>query len=374
VIDYAIIALQDKGIISFGNAPIQSCDWPKVIQQTGAARVQKYYNDIFDGNTQVRLVDLRKHVVKRSALGNIEVRLHSDDSSDYVEVNLGIHSLLEEFYHSTKTPKLRVLDYDFRRIERCHGQGKHNYLINREIIDSDVIISIPKLKTHEKVGITCGIKGCVGAVAHKDCLAHHRFGPPSCGGDEYPDSLSPFRAISSIHDLTYTMRGGLKRSILHFMDYYLRKLVRRITRAPSGSWPGNDTCWRMAVDLARIIEYSDKMGRLNNEKQRVHLMITDGVISGEGDGPLSPSALHLGYLSFADNIAVGDYINACMMGFDVNRLPIVREALDLRDYPLFDGKVSKQDIMANGIRVQIDSLKSGFGKKFRTPKEWRDVL
>ena len=67
-------------------------------------------------------------------------------------------------------------------------------MIHRDVLEADVVIHLSKLKTHEKVGITCGLKGFVGSVGHKDCLAHHRFGPPGRGGDEYPDSQAFLRA------------------------------------------------------------------------------------------------------------------------------------------------------------------------------------
>ena len=374
VMDYVIIALRGHGFVDFGNAPLQSCDWGKVIEQTGASRVQKFFSEIYRGDVKTRLIDLRQHIVKRHILGGVTVQLHDDDRGNCLAVDLGDHSLLEPLFHGANSPRLRVLDYDPRRTAICHDKGKHIYLINREIIDSDVIISIPKLKTHEKVGITCGIKGCVGTVAHKDCLAHHRFGPPSHGGDEYPNSLSAFRAVSAIHDFTYSRKPGVVRALLHSVDYFSRKIVRRFSRAPSGSWPGNDTCWRMAVDLARILEYADKNGTLQQCKQRVHLMMTDGIISGEGDGPLSPTPVHLGYWLFTDNIALGDYINAKVMGFNYQKLPIVREALRIKEYPLFDGDLALQKLQINGQTVSSESINGGLKRKFIAPREWREVL
>jgi hypothetical protein len=99
----------------------------------------------------------------------------------------------------------RVMDYDPERTVSMQNRNRHSYLIHRLILEADVVISISKLKTHEKVGITCGLKGMVGIVGHKDCLAHHRFGGSAHGGDEYP-SNSRFRLWqSAFHDY-----GGLE--------------------------------------------------------------------------------------------------------------------------------------------------------------------
>jgi hypothetical protein len=130
----------------------------------------------------------------------------------------------------------------------------------------------------------------------------------------------------------------------------------------------------MAVDLARILEYTDKRGDLHKDKQRKHLMLVDGIIGGEGDGPLSPKPVSLGYLCFSDNVVAGDYINALAMGFNPDTLPIIREALKRNDYPLFQGKPSDLKIRWNGRLLQADSFHGGLGRKFLAPKEWRRTL
>jgi uncharacterized protein (DUF362 family) len=374
VMDYALIALKGNGSIAFGNAPLQSCKWSQVTQQSGARRVEEFYAKFNREGIGVSLVDLRQHIMHRGALGDVTTEFHADGGEHCVEVELATDSLLDQLYTSGPQPRFRVLDYDPRRIERCHERGRHTYIINRRIIESDVIISIPKLKTHEKVGITCGIKGCVGTVAHKDCLAHHRYGSPKRGGDEYPNTLVGLECISALHDRAYSSESGLLRSVMHSTDYFSRKVIRRFTRAFSGSWPGNDTCWRMAVDLARIVKYADKTGKLRSDAQRTHLLFTDGIIGGEGNGPLSPRPLHLGYLSFSDDVVVGDYVNALAMGFDPQKISMLREAVKLEKYPLTDTNPLQSLIRFNGRTVPIGTLQHGLGKKFLPPREWRQAL
>jgi hypothetical protein len=246
--------------------------------------------------------------------------------------------------------------------------------MSRDVLESDVVISIPKLKTHEKVGITCGIKGCVGTIAHKDCLAHHRYGPPRQGGDEYPDSMAALQVLSAIHDKAYSADKGPVRDLLHSVDYFSRKVVRRFTRAMSGGWPGNDTCWRMAVDLARIVEHADLRGTLHPEKCRRHLMLTDGIIGGEGNGPLSPRPVPLGMVAFSDNVVWGDYVNCLSMGFDPDRIPMIREAFLVDEFPLADREGGERVIQANGRTVSTSEYRAMVSRKFRPPREWSDVL
>ncbi len=374
VMDYVLLALGGHGSVGFGNAPIQSADWDRVTQETGAQRVQEFYSGPGKGDVTVQLMDLRQHIVHRNPLGMVEPLYHGNDVEFCVPVDLGSESLLDEFYKSGGHPKFRVLDYDHRRTERCHSQGRHVYLVSKTILESDVVMSIPKLKTHEKVGFSCGIKGCVGAVAHKDSLAHHRFGPPHSGGDEYPDQLSMLRPLSQLHDAVYSREPSPHQKALHLLNTYSRKAVRRFTRSLSGAWPGNDTCWRMAVDLARIVEYTTDQGRLLPEKQRTHIMVTDGITAGEGDGPLSPRPVSLGYLSFSDNVAAGDYVNCLAMGFDPEKVPMLREAFRLSRYRL--AEISHRDIriQINGEAVQSKNVGITLGRKFLAPREWRRYL
>ena len=373
VIDYVLMALGHHGTVRFGNAPLQSCEWEKVIEQTGAQRVLEFYQNHAGRQAKVLLNDLRQHIIHRSLMGTVETRFHGEDMAMCVPVDLGGESLLDQFYRLGPEPKFRVLDYDHRRTAGCHARGRHVYLINRHILDSDVVISVPKLKTHEKVGITCGVKGCVGAVGHKDCLAHHRLGPPREGGDEYSNELAFLRPLSRLHDVVYTTPTGMVQGGLHLLNQLGRTVVRRFTRALSGSWPGNDTCWRMAVDLAKILEHADAKGGIHQQPHRTHLMVTDGIVAGEGDGPLSPQPVKLGYLSFADDVPMGDYINCLSMGFDPSRLPMVREAVKLSPQEPVD-LPEKRSVIFNGELMEVARLRGKMTIKFKPAREWRQWL
>ncbi|MEI8139849.1 MAG: DUF362 domain-containing protein [bacterium] len=373
VIDYVLKALNGRGHVSFGNAPMQSTDWSKVVEETGAGRVEEFYRHYPSGGVDVVLTDLRHHVVSSGTLGIRKVRHHSEDDSDCVRVDLGSRSLLEELQQNAEEPRFRVLDYDPRRTSRSHGRNRHNYFINRRVLACNVIISIPKLKTHEKVGVTCGLKGCVGTVAHKDCLAHHRYGPPSEGGDEYPESMAMLRMVSALHEKANLRQIGILRNVLSGLDSCARKVVRRFTRSLSGGWPGNDTCWRMALDLARIVTYADINGLLQSNPQRKHIMITDGIIAGEGDGPLSPVPVEFGYVSFSDNLAIGDYVNSLAMGFDPDKIPLIHEAC-YGDCRLVDTTPADCLVQFNGHSVSMAVLTSRFDRQFIPPREWRAAL
>lgn len=176
LLDYILMAVGKSGQVSFGNAPLQSCKWSSVLKETGAQQVLDFYQSMGE---PVQAQDLRLYIAERSVFGTIE-KLEQRNEDDAVYVDLGSKSLLAEIPNASAAP-FRISDYDPQRIEAFHAGGKHIYLLNKQVLQADVIVSLPKLKTHEKVGITCALKGCVGAIAHKDCLAHHRFGSPDGG-------------------------------------------------------------------------------------------------------------------------------------------------------------------------------------------------
>ena len=130
----------------------------------------------------------------------------------------------------------------------------------------------------------------------------------------------------------------------------------------------------MAVDLARIVEHATKEGQLQPEKQRAHIMFTDGIIGGEGDGPLSPRPVPLGYLSFSDNVATGDYVNCLAMGFDPAKIPMIREAFRLGKYRLAGTSKFDARIQINGNAVRSEDMGSKLCRKFLPPREWRGYL
>ena len=99
-----LLALQGRGVVRFGNAPLQSCDWSKVICETKARTVQAFYSSFFGGDIRVELVDLRQHIVRRRALGTVETSYHGEDAEFCVPIDLGSDSLLQALYSDDTGP------------------------------------------------------------------------------------------------------------------------------------------------------------------------------------------------------------------------------------------------------------------------------
>lgn len=369
VIDYILLATGQKGSVSFGNAALQSCDYAKVLEDTGASKVLEFYKNYT--KFRVNTSDLRTYIVKRDVLGKVISIIESEDSNLEVSIDLGANSLLEQLYSSDHWPRFRVSEYDERRTEAYHNLGKHIYILNRKVLDSDVIVSIPKLKTHEKVGVTGGIKGCVGGIARKDCLAHHRFGSLRFGGDEYPKDNFVYRWSSLFHH--YINKRGITKStnLLRIFDRVIRKLIRISGGIVAGSWVGNDTAWRMAIDIARIVKYGSPSGVLSKDPMRKHVIFTDGIIGGEGQGPLSPCPKKTGLLLYSDDIVAGDFVNCLAMGFDPDKLPIIKNAFSLDFFPLTNCKQSEIEVIFNGRFLFANELRNALMGLFKAPYGWQ---
>jgi hypothetical protein len=370
--DYILIAIGPGGRIRFGNSALQSCEWDRVLADTGASVVADFYRA---RGAPVSAQDLRLFVAERSPLGHVRA-VDERDERDGVEIAMGEESLLAELAGSGgPAARFRIADYKPERIEAFHSGDRHRYVIHRAVLESDVVFSLSKLKTHEKVGITCGLKGFVGIVGHKDCLAHHRFGSTAAGGDEYPARQRFLQPVSHFQDWVNGRDVGapLERPV-QVVDRLLRRALRRLGTHMGGAWYGNDTAWRMSLDLGRIAHYADADGRMHSTPQRRHLSLIDGIVAGEGDGPLDPTPLDAGTLIFSDDVADGDAVACRAMGFDPERIPIVREAFRRMEHPLVPVDREMSDVIVNGRRVALESVESVAARRFRAPSGWRSHL
>lgn len=366
LLDYLLLAVGPTGTIRFGNAPVQSCDWSKVLNDTGAQTALDFYNDYAPG--RVEACDLRSHKVKRNALGVFTQVDEAGVEAFDVNIDIGIDSMLEELYANTDQPQFRSLDYNPESTERFHAPGKHLYAVNRRILETDVIFSLPKLKVHEKVGATLAVKGCVGGIAHKHCLAHFRLGSSQHGGDEFA-GFKLFNTLESwLGECTNRLRESTFKNFCRTANYLIRKwIVRVLGRNVGGGWAGNDTTWRMSMDIARILSYADEKGNLVAAPQRKHMVLVDGIVGGEGQGPLSPTARQVGLLLYSDDIVAGDYLACRYMGLDPTALPINSRAFTLKTYPLTSLDPSSLITVHNGKTVSdVESV----SPPFRMPYGW----
>jgi hypothetical protein len=353
VLDYATIACGDARLVSFGNAPIQSCDYARLVQDSGALTIADFYSR--EAGAVIGPYDLRQLSTRWSRLGTLSDRKALAQGAATI-VDLGPNSWLEELFQSS-SPAFRVGDYPPSDMMSHHALGLHSYVISRRLLEADVVISVSKLKTHRNVGISCALKNSIGAVARKECLAHFRKGDPSRGGDEYPQA-SRARAFSSwLADRAAEGDIGFFSNMLRVQSKILSRLLTYGKNGVrTGGWHGNDTAWRMVLDVARILRYATIDGILRKTPQRAHLVFVDGIVAGEGEGPLRPKPLPIGMTLFSPNECAADVVSALIMGFDPNKIPMVARSFAPQAFPLNDGRLEDISIILDGRSFDPSTL------------------
>jgi len=248
--------------------------------------------------------------------------------ADYVEVDLGADSLLVPLMDGKA--QFGVSEYPRHRMQRAHSPSTNRYLFPKELLEADVVINLPKLKTHSKAGITCALKNLVGINGHKDYLPHFRFGDPLHGGDERPNGNAWWSLYWGLKHLVWERDRGWLKYGLNLVAYAVLQCFPLLARLPvaarrlgGGSWVGNDTVWRTLLDINRAFLYYDPARGVVDPSQparRKYLVIVDGIVSGEGEGPLSPLPKPVGYLLASCNPLAVDTVAATLMGFDYSAI------------------------------------------------------
>jgi hypothetical protein len=229
-----------------------------------------------------------------------------------------------------------VTNYDPAAMTSHHNESTHEYLISGSVLSADALISLPKLKTHRKSGLTCALKNLIGINGSKDWLPHHTAGGTADGGDEYPGGAVWKKLASWIVAKEETAAGLGTKAALNVT----RKLVYKTGSTLSGdarwegSWQGNDTLWRTIVDLNRIAYYADNRGVLRNCPQRTILTVVDAMVAGEGEGPMAPDPVEMGCLVGGFNPVAVEVAATRLAGWPEARLRHLTGAFGLDCYPL----------------------------------------
>jgi uncharacterized protein (DUF362 family) len=334
-LDYVAIALRGRGRIVIADAPQCDASFERLAEFNGLPLIQSFYRE--HSPIQVDVIDLRPeyaHKVNGVIVGHTPL---PGDPAGYTAIDLGRAS---EFYPISHTnPRLYGSEYDVTEVALHHHGDVHEYLICKTILDADVFVNLPKMKTHKKVGVTLNLKNLVGINGNKNWLPHHREGVPATGGDQYAESgLSERleRVLLAMFKRYFPRLGPLRPWLGGPAKDIGRKLFGDTTtdRVRSGNWHGNDTTWRMVLDLNRALRYGDGLGVLHEEPQRRYFSIVDGVIGGEGNGPMGSDPRPEGVIVAGLAPLAVDLVCARIMGFDFRRIPMLYNALKDHTYPL----------------------------------------
>lgn len=330
IIDYVCIALKGTGKIVIGDAPMQECNFDKLIEESGYSDLVKWYRN---KGIDISLVDFRE--LKSKVKKGIHVQSISKETRGII-VDLGPDSEFSRL-KSDDYSRLRVTNYDPSILITHHTPQKNEYYINECVLKSDVIINVPKPKTHRKAGVTIAMKNLIGINARKEFLPHHTLGSKDENGDEYLKKDFVHACRSKLLDrMNYNSFNG--KVFFAQIDRVIIKLFRLLKKTmdfTEGSWYGNHTISKTIIDLNKILIYADKNGVMHDTPQRKNLIVADMIISGEKEGPVAPSKKNVGVIAIGSNQVCFDEVVATVMGFDYKKIPTIVNARSTEGkYPL----------------------------------------
>lgn len=321
VAEFVAKALKGQGEIIIGDNPSIDADFQELMEFTDIRRLENKYD------CKVTILDLRPLVCNNlENYGKKDLMVsQTGDPRGMVEVNLGKKSLL---YGIDPTRFRGVFDERDETIA-SHSGERQLYTFSKSLYNADVYISIPKMKTHQKVGATLNLKGLVGSVSNKNQLVHWQVGYPEIYGDEYPSKEA--------------WQYGMASKVKH-----------------RGAWPGNDTIWRMVVDLYQAML----------QKERRYLSVVDGIVSGEGQGPFCPTSKNANTVIVGDDLLAVDFVAARYMGLDPEKIRYLAHFL----------KGGKPEISYSAIDVisKVEKLEDFFGSDskyadFKVVQQWKEI-
>ncbi len=321
VADYVAEALQGEGQIMIGDNPSIDADFSELMKFTEMERIKEKYD------VPVSIIDLRPLVcddLKNYGKKHLMVEQPGDPSGK-IEVNLGKDSLL---YGIDPTRFRGVFDEREETIASHTGENQL-YTFARSLYDADVYISIPKLKTHQKVGATLNLKGLVGTISNKNQLVHWQVGYPEIHGDEYPSKEA--------------YETGQQAKVKH-----------------RGAWPGNDTIWRMVADLYQGMK----------RKNRRYFTVVDGILAGEGQGPFCPTSKYANTIIAGEDLLATDCVAARYMGLNPEKMKYLQYFLQQE----YDGVTLETiHVYENGNPIHHYFLNQTNYSDFYVVDQWKEI-
>jgi len=292
-------------------------------------------------------------------------------------------------------------DYDRRQTRQHHREGFHEYAVSQRVLDADLVLSLPKLKTHKKSGVTLSLKNTIGINCNKNYIPHYCVGF-SPRGDEFPPcrslrtkaaarltracidllarspslsrpvsrlagSLTRGRSPADCRGEEDTSPGANAKSISRFYERIVGVAFR------GGNWAGNDTVWRSILDLNNILFFADRNGRLGEGQQRAYISLIDGLVAGEGLGPMAPTPRHDNVLLAGFNPVAVDLVATQLMGFDPAKIALMRAAAT--GFPsLFNEVENPIEVRSNVPEWSGDGIAYADSLKFRPCPGWENIV
>lgn len=371
ILDYVCRALNGSGRIIVGDSQLYYCDFEKAMKISKIDRLLEWYAG--QTNIPIECYDMRINKAYRTWLygrwGRAKVE---QDPRGYRFVDLADKSA----FKGIDPKKLRMEIASYKNMEKHHSDGKHEYLFPQSFLESDVVISIPKLKTHRRTAVTLALKNFMGLPAWKDSLPHFMIGSPQEGGDQYIYPSIRKSICTYLHDQIQTSPSIPVKAVCATtkkLVWESHRIVPFKDDVFAAMWYGNDTLWRTLQDLNKAAIYADKEGKLRDQPQRKLFVVMDGIIAGEKDGPLAPDPVAAGALLAGFNAVTMDAVGATLMGHDMDKIPLIKKILDGRNDPLPLYRGTKEDMIVvdEELEYPLTDLPGRHNLKFEAHPGWK---
>lgn len=373
IIDYILLATDGNINITICDVPLQQTDWEVLINSNGLRELKNFYHE---KGFNISLLDLRYEIASVNNDGIIVKRdRRIRDPLGYTAINLGEKSALFPIIGNYE--KFEITDYGSGTVPKHHNPDVNEYFIPNTILNADLFVNIPKLKTHRKAGMTFALKNLIGINGDKSWLAHHRRGSLNSGGDEYLN-------LNIKSWLKWHIFAILKRNRIGiFFASIIKKIFKKFvwkgkdidevrmegnpnSGITEGSWYGNDTIWRCIKDLNSILFYADRKGKMRDKIQRKYLCIGDGIWAGDKEGPMEQ-------MPRLENILIGglnpvsvDRVAANIIGFDWKKLKQIKESFNNKYWKLVP--FAEKEII---WKSNMEDVK-GINLSFKPSSHWKN--
>ena len=203
-----------------------------------------------------------------------------------------------------------------------HGRNPNGHMLKWNattdyILGADVVINVPKLKVHDALVGTFGIKNWVGAALHSTTNAAG-------------DCATNFARVTHWGPSASTN-----------WDYSF----------------GNDFMWRELADLHRATIYW-KNGVLNATPQRKYLVVLDGIVGVDhrqhvGSGGVQ---MQMGIVAASTNVVAADAVIHRLVKWDFRKNPLVNNAPSVPSHPFGTNDPAKIRVVGDPIDASVGTL------------------
>ncbi len=360
------------GRISIIDGPEFSSSFEKILSYYP---IEVWKAEAAEKNVEIEIIDLRDEVWIDD--GNVVVKRSKNSGDPRGSTQSDLTEDLSEFHNHIRSKKgYYGADSDIEETNRAHN-GKNNfYRVSRTVIECDLFINLPKLKTHKKAGITCCLKNLVGINTYRNYLPHCSLGLHEEGGDQFYLSGTKQRIEGALMPLIHQyIRTSpvLSRFFSPFMRLGKKIFGNNRETIRGGAWYGNDTIWRMILDINKVLMYSNPDGALRPDKpefRKKYIAVVDAIICGEGNGPKIPDPKKMNYIIQGKNPAVVDAVCAELMGFDYLKIPVITNAFKISKYRIVTTDLNEIKVLIDGREYVIPEIPANSKSLFKASNGW----